>query len=283
MPANQQEAKCPSQRTNLDSHGELIGHIRQRRTVIAVTVAILFTTSGLVPVLLYFLLRYVARLKLWIGAGSVLALVRRIWRLVRPDSTCRPPDTARYHLDYFQWNFLFGFIYIAVLLSVAVGIAYTLGGTSVRLVSLPLPLLTLQISSQLVLGSILVWLRAKYPFRVSSMAKGALVRPGVYTILEDVVAVDGGQGLHFRQLLDNRYRSNRALQDLLQWTGWAWGLSGLGVSVVLLALIGSLTNEEISFVLGWSVPWVWVAVLTLLTYHFIFKTAQTYDECAAIA
>lgn len=153
-------------------------------------------------------------------------------------------------LDYFQWNFLFGFIYIAVLLTVAVSIAYTLGDTSVRLVSLPLPLLTLQISSQLVLGSILVWLRAKYPFRVSSMAKGALVRPGAYTILEDVVAVDGGQGLHFRQLLDNRYRSNRALQDLLQWTGWAWGLSGLGVSVVLLALIGSLTNEEISFVLG---------------------------------
>ncbi|KAJ5871239.1 uncharacterized protein N7529_003592 [Penicillium soppii] len=153
-------------------------------------------------------------------------------------------------LDYFQWNFLFGFIYIAVLLTVAVSIAYTLGDTSVRLFSLPLPLLTLQISSQLVLGSILVWLRAKYPFRVSSMAKGALVRPGAYTILEDVVAVDGGQGLHFRQLLDNRYRSNRALQDLLQWTGWAWGLSGLGVSVVLLALIGSLTNEEISFVLG---------------------------------
>lgn len=67
MPANQQEAKCPSQRTNLDSHGELTGNIRQRRTVIAVTVAILFTTCGLVPVLLYFLLRYVARLKLWIG------------------------------------------------------------------------------------------------------------------------------------------------------------------------------------------------------------------------
>jgi membrane protein implicated in regulation of membrane protease activity len=91
-------------------------------------------------------------------------------------------------LDYFQWNFLFGFIYIALLLTTAVGIAYTLGDTSVRLASLPLPLLTLQISSQLVLGSVLVWLHAKYPFRVSSMAKGALVRPGAYTILEDVVA-----------------------------------------------------------------------------------------------
>jgi hypothetical protein len=34
-----------------------------------------------------------------LGAGSVLALVRRIWRLVEADSTCRPPDTVRYHVS----------------------------------------------------------------------------------------------------------------------------------------------------------------------------------------
>jgi hypothetical protein len=42
-----------------------------------VTAAILFTGSGLIPVLLYFLLRYVAR----------------------PDSTCRPSQTARYQVS----------------------------------------------------------------------------------------------------------------------------------------------------------------------------------------
>ncbi|PKX90358.1 uncharacterized protein P174DRAFT_454419 [Aspergillus novofumigatus IBT 16806] len=268
MSFNREEAKCPSHLTNRISHGEVTGNFRQWRTAIAVTAAILFTVFAIIASIL--------------GAGSVLALVRRTWRLVRPNSTCRPSRTARYQLDYFQWNFLFGFVYIAALLAVAVAIAHTLDNTAVLLVSLPLPLLAFQISSQLVLGSMLVWLRAKYPFRVSSMAKGALVRPGVYTIIEDVVAVDGGQGVHFRQLLDARYDSSKALQALLQRMGWAWGLSGLGVSILLLALIGSLTNKEISFVLGWSVPWVWVTVLTLLTY-FIVRTAQTSEEVTAIA
>ncbi|KAK1147256.1 hypothetical protein N8T08_001995 [Aspergillus melleus] len=183
------------------------------------------------------------------------------------------PDRQKLlQLDYFQWNFLFGFVYIATLLAVAVAIARPLENAAVLLVSLPLPLLAFQISSQLVFGSILVWLRAKYPFRVSSMAKGALVRPGVYTIIEDVVAVDGGHGVHFRRLLDARYGSSKVLQLLLQWMGWAWGLSGLGVSILLLALIGSLANKEISYVLGWSVPWVWVAVLTRLTCFFVERT-----------
>jgi hypothetical protein len=34
-----------------------------------------------------------------LGAGSVLALVRRTWRLARPDSTCRPSQTARYQVS----------------------------------------------------------------------------------------------------------------------------------------------------------------------------------------
>ncbi|KAH8429274.1 uncharacterized protein LDX57_006941 [Aspergillus melleus] len=161
------------------------------------------------------------------------------------------PDRRKFpQLDYFQWNFLFGFVYIAALLAVAVAIAHPRENTAVLLVSLPLPLLAFQISSQLVFGSMLVCLRAKYPFRVSSMAKGALVRPGVYTIIEDVVAVDGGHGVHFRQLMNASYISNKALQALLQWMGWAWGLSGLGVSILLLALIGSLADKEISYVLG---------------------------------
>jgi hypothetical protein len=52
-----------------------------------VTAAILFTGSGLIPVLLYFLLRYVARLELWIGRydealppDSWLALGMRYWK-----------------------------------------------------------------------------------------------------------------------------------------------------------------------------------------------------------
>lgn len=67
MSFNGEEAKGPSHLTNRISHGEVTANFRQWRTAIAVTAAVLFTGSGLIPVLLYFLLRYVARLELWIG------------------------------------------------------------------------------------------------------------------------------------------------------------------------------------------------------------------------
>jgi hypothetical protein len=82
------------------------------------------------------------------------------------------------------------------------------------------------------------------------MKKGALVRPGIYTIVEDVAAVDGGQGQQFRQLLDARYQSSRPVRVLLQHLDWAWGLSGLVVAVVLIALTGTLHRVDVLFVTG---------------------------------
>ncbi|KAF5864304.1 hypothetical protein ETB97_008082 [Aspergillus alliaceus] len=124
-------------------------------------------------------------------------------------------------------------------------------------------------------------MRGKYPFRISSTEKGALARPGIYTIVEDVVAVDGGEELKFRQILDARYCSNRPIQILLQRLGWAWGFSGLAVAIALLVLIGMVPNMEASFVIGWIIPWAWAAVLSLLT-RSMTKAALACEESAPI-
>jgi hypothetical protein len=153
-------------------------------------------------------------------------------------------------LDYFQWNFFTGFGYIAALMIAAISTSPDIGDTSTRLISLPLPILILQISSQLLCASVMIRMKAKYPFRVSSMDRTAMVRPGVYTIVEDVVAVDCGQGQEYRRLFDARYCSSKSIRILLERLDLAWGLSGAVMATVLITLISTLRSTDAVFLIG---------------------------------
>jgi hypothetical protein len=93
-------------------------------------------------------------------------------------------------MDYFNWNFLLAFAYITVV--IVIGTVRKLADAG--LTSLPLSLLMLHVCIQLQLATtVLVPLRARYPFRFSSMARGEPVRPVLYTIIEDVTAVGGAR------------------------------------------------------------------------------------------
>jgi hypothetical protein len=68
---------------------------------------------------------------------------------------------------------------------------------------------------------------ARYPFRFSSMSRGDVARPVLYTIVEDVVAVDGGQGTRFRELFNQRYLASKPVRKLLREMDLLWGISGV--------------------------------------------------------
>jgi hypothetical protein len=88
------------------------------------------------------------------------------------------------------------------------------------------------------------------------MDRTALVRPGVYTIIEDVLAVDGGQGQEYRRLLDARYCSSKPIRVLLERLDLACGLSGAVVATVLITLIATLSSRDTVFLIGGSSRWV---------------------------
>ena len=96
--------------------------LREHKRAIAVTWTILFLSSALIPVVLYFALRYGAQLELHIGellsynfkfgllsrsavlavttaifgVVSLFSLFKRTWSLVKPNSTCRPLGGTRW-------------------------------------------------------------------------------------------------------------------------------------------------------------------------------------------
>jgi hypothetical protein len=76
------------------------------------------------------------------------------------------------------------------------------------------------------------------------------VRPSLYALAEDVVAVDGGQGTQFREVWNERYLTSPHIQKLLLNLSWYWGISGLVVAVALTVVIFTVENVDISFALG---------------------------------
>jgi hypothetical protein len=119
-----------------------------------------------------------------------------------------------------------------------------------RLAALPLSLLLLQVCAQVLATTALVPLRARYPFSFSSMPRGELVRPALYTIVEDVVAVDGGQGTRFRDVFNQRYLASEPVRRLLREMDLLWGVSGFAVAVTVVVLIFKLENKDVLWVIG---------------------------------
>lgn len=117
-----------------------------------------------------------------------------------------------------------------------------------------------------------------------------MLRPAVFTIVEDVVSVDAGQGAGFRKVWGERWVASGPFRTLLGRVDWVVGVSGVGVAGGVIAVIFAVENDSVGwavgewslplsrsiewtfdgevadrYLLGWSVPWLWAGVMALIT------------------
>ncbi|KAL9067282.1 MAG: hypothetical protein Q9161_006981 [Pseudevernia consocians] len=261
-------------------------NLRRHIPVIALQASILIFTSGILPLVGYFAVHYSTTLKTQyilsiftpiFGVVSLYSFTQRTIRLAKRSSTCRPlGSTGAWTLDYFDWNFAFGFVVVSVV--IAIGISRN--PSSVKITSLPLSILILMVSGQLVA---LIPLRAmglRAPFRFSSVAKGEALRPGVYVIAEDVVAVDGEQGDVFRAQWNARYESSAPFRTLLARLDWLWGVSGVVLAGAVIGVIFGVKQDAVGWAVGWSVPWIWAASMMLVTIEMTKSTCRLENDMA---
>lgn len=76
------------------------------------------------------------------------------------------------------------------------------------------------------------------------------MRPGVFTLMEDVVAVDGSGGQNFREALCARYEASKEFRSMLEQLNWVWGLASLLVAVVTTILVFVVESEDAAFAIG---------------------------------
>lgn len=106
------------------------------------------------------------------------------------------------------------------------------------------------------------------PVRISSIPRGAQLRPGIYSLVEDICAVDGGGGTAFREALDRRYEASHVFRTMLRRLGIFWAVGAEGMAVLCTILIFTV-EVDYAYAIGWSVPFVWAGVWTLITIWYV--------------
>jgi hypothetical protein len=124
--------------------------------------------------------------------------------------------------------------------------------------------------TELLIIDLLRYFRQPAPIRISSIPKGAQLRPAIYSIIEDVIAVDGNGGTDFREALNRRYEASHVFRAMLRRLGAFWAFGAQTIAVVLTILIFTI-HPEAAYVLGWSVPFIWAGIWTLITIWYVKK------------
>ncbi|KKK16691.1 hypothetical protein P175DRAFT_0540939 [Aspergillus ochraceoroseus IBT 24754] len=234
------------------------------------------------PVVLFWTLWYATDLShnmvftivtITLGGVSVFEYFYRLYNLFRKDSCTRPLNARRSWLDFFQINFTLVWLILAVELIV--------GTVSpepyVRLVAMVLPTVMFYFGGVFLTLDILRACGFRAPFRISSTPKGSVMPTALYVLIEDVVAVDGGGGQIYRYALRTRYLSSPYFRRMLVQMNFFWA----GGSVIWAAAITAIVftvPQSVAYTLGWSLPFVWAGLWTLITIPWVKSDLRREQE-----
>lgn len=143
------------------------------------------------------------------------------------------------------------------------------------------------IATELLVVDIMRLFHQPAPIRISSVPKGAQLRPGIYSMIEDIIAVDGSGGTDFRTALDKRYAASHIFRSMLRRLGIFWAVGGEVTAVVCTILIFTI-HPEAGYVIGWTVPFIWAGVWTVLTIFYVkrqlkIEKKEWNEEVEAVA
>ncbi|KAJ4415982.1 hypothetical protein N0V82_007007 [Gnomoniopsis sp. IMI 355080] len=204
-----------------------------------------------------------------IGGASIVEYAVRFWRLYKKNSTCRVIGARRWYLDLFHWNY--SLAWIIVMFELIIGTCQT--WPPIRLLSLPLTTMLFTFGTELLLVDTLRLFRVPAPIRMSSVPKGAQLRPCIYTMIEDVIAVDGSGGTAFREALNRRYEASHVFRTMLRRLGIFWAVGAEAMAVVCMILVFTVSDDA-AFAIGWSVPFVWAGVWTIFTFWYVHRELE---------
>ncbi|KAL6886719.1 hypothetical protein HDV57DRAFT_399286 [Trichoderma longibrachiatum] len=231
-----------------------------------------FFDGSIVPILLYYTMRYAGHVAGWI----IFAVVTTIWggptyvefairtlRLMKKERFYRPLGTeSRWCFDILNWT--------SVVTITAVTALFIVGSAPhevwLRVLCMPAPAILYCIGGVLALITLFHLMNWPAPFRLSSTGKGEKVLPGVYYFIEDVVAVNAGAGRPFREALAARYRASPRFRTMLLVQSLFWSIPALvlAAGLTVVALLHPIP-ATVAYGICWAVPFIWCAIWGAIT------------------
>ncbi|KAJ5122373.1 hypothetical protein N7448_003507 [Penicillium atrosanguineum] len=247
--------------------------LRTRKKAIAIFWTIFVIDTLGQPLILYWTLWYLTDLShnlvfsivtACLGGVSVFEYFYRLYNLFRKGSRARPLNAKKSRLDFFHWNFTIVWLFLAVELIVGSVPAEPF----VRLIAMVLPTVMFYFGIVHLSLDILRMAGFKAPFRISSTPKGSAMPTALYALIEDVVAVDGGGGQIYRYALRTRYLSSPYFRRMLFEMNCFWSGGSIIFAAAITAVIFTV-SEPVAFTLGWTLPFAWAGVWTLITIPWV--------------
>jgi hypothetical protein len=113
----------------------------------------------------------------------------------------------------------------------------------IRLLAMPCASMLYAFGIQMLIIDILRIAGYKAPVRISSLPRGTPLRPGIYSIIEDVCAVDGSGGTEFRQRLNLRYQASHYFRQMLHRLTLFWAIGALVAASATTAIIFTCSRD----------------------------------------
>ena len=95
-----------------------------------------------------------------------------------------------------------------------------------------------------------------------------MIRPAVYYIVEDVVAVDGNGGLDYREAWTARYKSSTVFRSMIWNLSVVWMLTFYVLAGVFTALVFVLPKGA-TYAVGWAGPFPLAGAMALWTIFYV--------------
>ncbi|KAJ5295626.1 hypothetical protein PENANT_c001G10466 [Penicillium antarcticum] len=199
-----------------------------------------------------------------LGGVSVFEYFYRLYNLFRKHSRARPLNAPVSWLDFFQINFTIVWLILAVELIVG----SVPEEPFVRLIAMVLPTVMFYFGIVYLSLDVFRMMGYKAPFRISSTPKGSVMPTALYALIEDVVAVDGGGGQIYRYALRTRYLSSPYFRRMLFEMNCFWSGGSIVFAAAITAVVFTV-EESVAFTLGWSLPFAWAIVWTIITIPWV--------------
>ncbi|KAH7629699.1 hypothetical protein B0T09DRAFT_339969 [Sordaria sp. MPI-SDFR-AT-0083] len=235
--------------------------------------SLLVIESSLLPIALFYGLWYGTSLR----HGIVFAIITaffglvtgiefglRCLKLMLPRDEYRPlgtdPVKDRWKFDFTHHTLSFGYTYMTGIL-IGASIPHE---PIVKPLAMPVPLFFIQMGLQLLWSG---WANKKHkkaPFRFSSVPKGGRIPPLVFTIVEDIVAVDGAGGKEYRRAINARYEVSKRFREMIARQNWFWGVGALADGIATMIVIWTIP-QEIAYGVAWASPLIFSIIWTIIT------------------
>jgi len=102
------------------------------------------------------------------------------------------------------------------------------------------------------------------------------VLPGIYYIVEDIVAVNAGGGRPFREGWAARYNASPIFRKMLRDLSWFWAIPALVLAVACTVVICiHQVPAPVGYGIGWAVPFIWAAIWAAITVPWVRSALHT--------